>query len=89
MSSLSTIFLILLPVASLKKISDRPEKTKSFIIMLFQLSCTDRHFEFESELWSDPSGVDERTEPWFWAKGCVLRSQALVTAGKMLIFIQD
>ena len=45
--------------------------------MLFQLSRTDRYFEFESAPWFDPSGVDERTKPWFWAKGCVLRSQAL------------
>ena len=38
--------------------------TKSFISMLFQLSCTHRYFELESASWSDPSGADERAKPW-------------------------
>ena len=40
---------------------------------------------------SDPSGADEELNPGFGprAKGCVLRSQALAAAGRMLIFIQD
>ena len=55
------------------------------------VALTHLYFEFESTSSSDPSGADEELNPGFGlrAKGCVLRSQALEAAGRMLIFIQD